>query len=114
MGRHSMRDPEDSVDELSDDDVADDPDRGGETGHHDRDAVTDDRADHYPDEGHYPDDEDFPPGEDFPAGEDDFSAGEDRFAAEGGFAGSTADEYPEFPPRQAGPSSSEPPTSPPS
>ncbi len=104
-----MPDPEDSVDELSDEDVADGPDRGGETGHHHPDAVTD-----YSDEGHYQDDEDFPPGEGFPAGEDDFSAGEDHYAAQGAFAGSSADDYPEFPPRQAGPSSSEPPTSPPS
>ncbi len=106
MGRHSMPDPEDSVDEGSDEYLADDRYGGGDTGH--RDAAADDRADHHSDEGHNPDDEGFP------ADEDAFFAGEDRYPAEGAFAASTADDYPEFPPRQAGAASSEPPTSPPS
>ncbi|MFZ1176194.1 MAG: substrate-binding domain-containing protein [Mycobacterium sp.] len=86
MGRHSMPDPEDSVDEPSDEHLADDRYQGGETGRHHGDAVSDDRADQYSDEGHYPDDAGY----------------------------YSDDKYPEFPPRQAGAASSEPPTSPPS
>ncbi len=93
MGRHSLPDPEDSVDE---------PYESGEPGPDH--AVTEDHSD----EGHYPADEDFP------AGADDFSAGEDPYADEDAFAGGAADEYPEFPQRQPGPSSSEPPASSPS
>ncbi|MGD1283053.1 substrate-binding domain-containing protein [Mycobacterium seoulense] len=90
MGRHSLPDPEDSADE---------PYQSGEPD--DRHPVTDD----YPDEGHYPPDEDF--------SADDYSAGEDLYA-EDAFEDGTADEYPEFPPRQPGPAASEPPASSPS
>ncbi|KKC04648.1 hypothetical protein WU83_12580, partial [Mycobacterium nebraskense] len=94
MGRHSLPDPEDSVDE---------PHESGEADDHHRDAVTED----YSDEGHYP------PDEDFPAGADDFSAEDDTYTDED-FPAGNADEYPEFPPRQPGPSSSEPPAASPS
>jgi len=60
----------------------------------------DEPADQYPDETGYP--------------ADDFTAGDNRHRAEGAFDGSTADKYPEFPPRQAGAPSSEPPGSRPS
>jgi hypothetical protein len=111
-----MPDPEDSVDQPSDEHLADDSHPAGDTGDHHSDsghpdaaeypgAVPEPRADygydsrehdyadeHLPAEGdHYPGDGDF---QDFPAG--------------------AADDYPEFPPREAGPASSEPPTSPPS
>jgi hypothetical protein len=89
MGRHSLPDPEDSVDEPSDEDVADDPYPGGDTDFRD-----------YSDE------------EDFSAGEDDYADEEEDFAAEDTFAADTADEYPEFPRRPAGPAGSEPPASP--
>lgn len=92
MGRHSLPDPEDSADEPYD---------RGETDDHYPDSVTDD----YHDEGHYPRDEDF--------SADDYSAGEDLYA-EDAFEDDTADEYPEFPPRQPGPAASEPPASSPS
>ena len=95
MGRHSLPDPEDSVDE---------PYESGEPEPDQRDAVTED----YSDTGHYPADEDFP------AGPDEFSAGEEPYAHDDAFAGGTADEYPEFPPRQPGPSSAQPPASSPS
>ncbi len=146
MGRHSTPDPEDSVDEPSDESSADSLYSDDATGHHHRDAGqqdgleypeagpepqaadspanapgespprTDDRGGygHYLDEGYYADDEHFVAGEDDYADEDDLPAGEDRYPADGAFADSTADEYPEFPPRQPGGASSEPPTSPPS
>ena len=66
-----------------------------ETGHHYRHGATDDRADLYSDEDHYSDDEDFADGED-------------------GFGAGGADDYPEFPARQADAASAEPPASPPS
>ncbi|CQD16116.1 von Willebrand factor, type A [Mycobacterium europaeum] len=88
MGRHSLPDPEDSADQ---------PYESGETG------------DHHPDdfsaEGHHPDDEEFTA--------DDYSAGEDLYA-EDAFEDDTADEYPEFPPRQPGPAAAEPPAASPS
>jgi len=126
MGRHSSSDPEGSVDEPSDEYRADDPSRGDETGRHSaRDDQDVDSADYrpYSDEGHYPDEEDFPadeddyPDEHLPGGgdhypdEDDFPAGENLHPANGAFAAGTADEYPEFLPRQAGATSSQPPTS---
>lgn len=88
MGRHSLPDPEDSVDE---------PYEGGDTDDRHGDAVTED----YADEGDYPVDE-------------DFDAEEDRYAADDAFEAGTADDYPEFPPRQPGPRSAEPPASSPS
>jgi Bacterial extracellular solute-binding protein len=100
MGRHSLPGPEDSVDDVPDDSVADDPNEGIEAGHHHREAAPDGGTDHYSDA-------EFTAGEDFPAGEDPYAAGD-------AFAGGVADQYPEFPPRPAGPSSSEAPTSPPS
>jgi hypothetical protein len=111
-----MPDPEDSVDQPSDEHLADDSYPAGDTGHHQSDsghpdaaeypgAAPEPRADYgyasrehdYADDylpapgDHYPDDGDF---QDFPAG--------------------AADDYPEFPPHEAGPASSEPSTSPPS
>ncbi|WP_374021292.1 substrate-binding domain-containing protein [Mycobacterium sp. HNNTM2301] len=94
MGRHSLPDPEDSVDQ---------PHQSGEADDRHRDAVGED----YPDAGHRPADDDF-------ADQDDLSAGEEPHAAEDAFADDTADEYPEFPPRQPGPPASEPPASSPS
>ncbi len=86
-----MPDRGDSVDaQHADEYLADERYQGDDTGHHHRDFATEDRADHDSDEGRYPHDED------------------------AAFADSTADEYPEFPPRQAGAASSEPSTSPPS
>jgi len=102
-----MPGPEDSVDEPSDEYLAEDSYRGAESGHHHLDtgrqdatgypgAVPEPPADYrdYADEGDYP-------------GEKSFRA-DDTFAA-----GAADDEYPEFPPRQAGAASSEPPASPP-
>ncbi|WP_055404174.1 MULTISPECIES: substrate-binding domain-containing protein [unclassified Mycobacterium] len=94
MGRHSLPDPDDSVDEPYDDGEADDQQR---------DDVTED----YSDEGHYPADDDFRGDDDFPAEDEPYAAGDE-------FEGGTADDYPEFPPRQPGPSSAEPPASSPS
>jgi Bacterial extracellular solute-binding protein len=129
-----MPDPEDSVDEPSDEDLADELYRDGDTGHHYLGAGPQDAAG-YPggafeprgDYRYYSDDEDFPADEDdyadededFPAGgddypADDFFAGEDPYPADHTFVAGTADEYPEFPPRPAGAAGSEPPTSPPS
>lgn len=126
MGRHSLPDPEDSVDEVSDDHFADDPSQGDETGHHHRDAAPEEpagqysggdrysRGDRYSDEWPYPAEGRYSDGGDFSVDEGEVSAGEDPYAADDTFAGGTAEEYPEFPPRQSGPASSEPPTSPPS
>lgn len=105
MGRHSLPDPEDSVDkgsaepdaERSDQHDADEWDEGVDSGHHHRDAAGDERD--QPDSGHHP-------GEGY--------YGDEDFPDEGGLADDTADEYPEFPPRQAGPAGSEPPSSAPS
>ncbi|OBG18299.1 substrate-binding domain-containing protein [Mycobacterium sp. 852002-51057_SCH5723018] len=121
MGRHSLPDPEDSADsvrEPADDQYLDD-DTYGETGHHDVDAAPRGAAD-YPgavreppaDWGGYPRQERFAADhygdEGFPADDDDgYPAGDTT-------AFGAADDYPEFPPRQAGPAGSEPPTSPPS
>jgi Bacterial extracellular solute-binding protein len=95
MGRHSMPDPEDSVDEPSDEYSAHSPDPGDEPGHQPdtgRHAgigypgsvpeppapadfpppIADDRADYYSDEGPYP------------AAGDQYAAGQDPYAAAGG------------------------------
>ncbi|ORV87239.1 hypothetical protein AWC11_15695 [Mycobacterium interjectum] len=97
MGRHSMPDPDDSVDQPADEHFADDQDAADDTGHHHRDAAADDgywRADDYGDEG-------------FAAEGDNPYPADDTFAP-------PADDYPEFPPRGAGPAGAEPPVSPPS
>lgn len=106
MGRHSRPDPEDSVDEQAGDDFADDS-YPIEADHQHQDAAVDERVGHYKDEGHYSDEADYPDAE-------DFAAGEDSYPAPGALLGDAADDYPEFPPRPAAPSSSEPPASPPS
>ena len=92
MGRHSLPDPEGSADQ---------PYESGETGDHHPDAGADD----FSAEGRHLDDEEFTA--------DDYSAGEDLYA-EDAFEDDTADEYPEFPPRQAGPAAAEPPAASPS
>ncbi|OBH01734.1 hypothetical protein A5696_13225 [Mycobacterium sp. E2699] len=97
MGRHSMPDPEDSVDRPADEYVAGDQDAAEDTGHHYRDAAADDRYWH----------DDFAD-ENFPA------RGEAAHPADDTFADGTADDYPEFPPRRQGPAGDEPPASPPS
>jgi len=90
MGRHSKPDPEDSVDEPSDE----------ELGHLDGG---------YPDAAEYPGSA-RPPGADYryDAGEEVFLADEGDYAdedededlpAEDTFAAGTSDDYPEFPPR---------------
>ncbi|HTX96415.1 MAG TPA: substrate-binding domain-containing protein [Mycobacterium sp.] len=88
MGRHSLPDPEDSVGELSDDYVADDPHPSAETGQHYRDAAGEDR-------GYHDADDDYAADKGDAAGDENYAAG--------------ADDYPEFPPRQPGPTGSEPP-----
>ncbi|OBG66062.1 MULTISPECIES: substrate-binding domain-containing protein [unclassified Mycobacterium] len=92
MGRHSLPDPEDSVDQ---------PYESGEAEDRHRDAVGED----YSDAGHYPAD-DYSDADDFSDEDEPYGAGE--------FAGDAADEYPEFPPRQPGPPASEPPAASPS
>lgn len=101
MGRHSAPDPDDSLEEPSRDDVVDEPSRGEDAGRQQRDAGADETADYYSDERHYADDAE-PYADDEP------------YAVRDAFADSTADEYPEFPPRQGGPASSEPPAESPS
>ncbi|BBX61535.1 hypothetical protein MSAS_07090 [Mycobacterium saskatchewanense] len=116
MGRHSLPDPEDSVDEPAGAATfADEPEAGAQSHRRywdDEPAVTTDSTGDfgYPtgEAGHHVTDEDLPD-EDLAHEDTD----EDRYPADA-FAGGTADEYPEFPPRQAGPATSEPPTSPPS
>lgn len=107
MGRHSLPDPEDSVDG---------PHESGETDHDRRDAGDyEDRADHA-DDGDYPSDDDRYADDDY--ADDgryvDEYADEEPQADEDAFADGTADEYPEFPPRRSGPSSAEPPAASPS
>jgi hypothetical protein len=115
-----MPDPEDSGDQSFDERVADDQYGAGETGHHHRDpghsdapeepgAAAEPRADDRP----YSHEDDFPAGEDDYADEG-FPAERDHYPDDATFASGTADEYPEFTPREAGAASSEPPTSPPS
>ncbi|OCB31613.1 hypothetical protein A5675_26005 [Mycobacterium malmoense] len=107
MGRHSLPDPEDSVDE---------PHESGETDHDRRDAGDyEDHADHA-DDGDYPPDDDRDADDDY-ADDDryvDEYADEEPHADEDAFADGTADEYPEFPPRRSGPPSAEPPAASPS
>jgi Bacterial extracellular solute-binding protein len=90
-----MPDPEDSVDEPSDEGFADEHYRGGDTGHHHVDARPEPRTDYR-----------------YHAGEDEDLPAEGGHFDEDGPAG-TADEYPEFPPRPAGAAGSELPTTPP-
>jgi Bacterial extracellular solute-binding protein len=127
-----MPDPEDSVDEPSDESAADDlAQDDDDTGRHlgagqAADApgsFSDYRG--YADAGHYADEEHFGGGEDdhadedFPAGddrhpdEDHFAAGEEPYPADRAFAVDAADEYPEFSPRPASAVSSDPPAPPP-
>ena len=125
-----MPDPEDSVDEPSDESSADNlytardldsrrqddleyPGAGPEP------RASDSTDSFYSDEGHFAAggddfvDEDFPAGGDRYPDEDHFPAGEDPYPADGAFAAGVADEYPEFPPRPTSAVSSEPPTPPP-
>ncbi|OBH88796.1 substrate-binding domain-containing protein [Mycobacterium sp. E2733] len=88
MGRHSLPGPEDSADE---------PYESGDADDRHRDAATE----HYADAGDYP-------------VEDHLDAEDEPYATDDGFEGDTADDYPEFPPRQPGPPSAEPPASSPS
>lgn len=92
MGRHSAPDPDDSLDEPSGRDVVDEPSRG-EAGHPYWDAG-DEEADRY--SGDYSDEPDY--------SEEGYYSDVD----------SATDDYPEFPSRQAAPSSPEPPASSPS
>ncbi|HEY3995170.1 MAG TPA: substrate-binding domain-containing protein [Mycobacterium sp.] len=121
MGRHSLPDPGDSVDEVSDEHFADEPLQDDDTGSHHRVTAHEEPADQssdedqYADEWPYPAEDRYSDGGDVSTDEGQFAAGdEDPYAAADTFAGGTADEYPQFPPRQPGPASAEPPTSPPS
>jgi hypothetical protein len=109
-----MPDPGDSVDQPADEYVADEPDAADDTGHHRREPGPEPLAD-YP---NYSREDDYPAGEgDLYADDWDFQdspAREHAYPADAAFAAGTADEYPEFPPREAGPASSEPPAAPPS
>lgn len=112
MGRHSAPDPDDSLDEPSRDDVVDEPSRGEDAGHQQRDADADEAAeysdaDDYADEDYYSDERHY-------ADDDEPYADDEPYTAGDAFADSTADEYPEFPPRQGGPAGSEPPAESPS
>jgi hypothetical protein len=133
-----MPDPEDSVDEPSDEQTADDPYRGGETGHYYpgagyqdaagyREPVVQPRADYrdysdaedfsadddYADEDEYADEDgDFPAEGDRYPDEDDFADGEDPYPADRTFAAGSADDYPDFPPRPVDVAGPEPPASP--
>lgn len=128
-----MPDPEDSVDEPSDESAADDlaqvdDDTGRHLGAGQAADAPGSFSDYrrYADAGHYADEEHFEGGEDdhadedLPAGddrhpdEDHFAAGEEPYPADSAFAVDAADEYPEFPPRPASAVSSDPPTPPPS
>lgn len=88
MGRHSAPDPDDSLDEPSRD--VDESSRREEAGDRPRDAGADEEAGFYSGEGDY-DEADY--------------AGRDAFVDD------TADDYPEFPSRQAAASTPEAPTS---
>lgn len=116
MGRHSLPDPEDSVDEVSDEHFADEPPQDDDTGSHHRASAHEDPADQssdedrYADEWPYPAEDRYSDGGDISTDEGKFAAGgEDPYAADT-FASGTADEYPQFPPRQSGPASAEPPS----
>ncbi|MCA2244540.1 MULTISPECIES: substrate-binding domain-containing protein [Mycobacterium] len=115
MGRHSAPDPDDSLDEPSRDDAVDEPSRGDDAGHQRRDAGAGEAAD----EDYYSDaddfaDEDYYSDERHYADDEEPYADDEPYAAGDAFADSTADEYPEFPPRQPAPSSAEPPAASPS
>ncbi len=123
MGRHSRPDPEDSVDEPAGDDS-----HPIDAGDQHRDAAVEEPTGPYPKqadysteagysvqggysdaghdagEGHYPDQAAEP---DYPDAQD-FAAADDPYAAPRPLPGDTADDYPEFPPRQAEPASAEP------
>ncbi|OBJ22357.1 substrate-binding domain-containing protein [Mycobacterium sp. 1245801.1] len=106
MGRHSAPDPDDSLDEPSRDDAVDEPSRGHEAGDHRRDAGADSEADLYSDDDDYADEGDH-------ADEGGYYSAErghpdDAYPAEDAFAAGAADDYPEFPSRQAAPSKPEP------
>ncbi|MGO9384469.1 MAG: substrate-binding domain-containing protein [Mycobacterium sp.] len=105
MGRHRMPDPEDSVDEPSDEHLAEDPYWGGDSGHHHVDAGRDDAVG-YPearaDDRFHSDGGDYPGRVGVPA--------EDPYPDGGAFAAGAGDDYPEFPARQAVAASPDPPT----
>ncbi|OBL06341.1 hypothetical protein A5646_15365 [Mycobacterium sp. 1245499.0] len=106
MGRHSAPDPDDSLDEPSRDDAVDEPSRGHEAGDHRRDAGADSEADLYSDDDDYADEGDY-------ADESGYYSAErghpdDAYPAEDAFVVGAADDYPEFPSRQAAPSKPEP------
>ncbi|MEE6177440.1 substrate-binding domain-containing protein [Mycobacterium sp. 050134] len=104
MGRHSLPDPEDSVDEPAGAATfADEPEAGTQSRQHYWDDDSGAAIDSTGEFGHRVTDEDL-------AGED---IEEDRYPADA-FGGGTADEYPEFSPRQAAPATAEPAASPPS
>ena len=109
-----MPDAGDPVDQPADEYVADEPYAADDAGHHHREPGPEPLAD-YPD---YSREDDYPAGEgDLYADDWDFQdspAGEHPYPGDAAFAAGTADEYPEFPPREAGPASSEPPAAPPS
>ncbi|ORW95814.1 hypothetical protein AWB92_08325 [Mycobacterium sp. IEC1808] len=95
MGRHSMPDPEDSVDEPADEYLADDAYPADDTGQHHREAGL----------------PDYPSGDDY--GAVDYSgvdySHEDPYATDDTFASGPDDAYPEF---AAGPASAPPPAAP--
>ncbi|WP_068188789.1 substrate-binding domain-containing protein [Mycobacterium sp. UM_CSW] len=95
MGRHSMPDPEDSVDEPADEYLADDAYPADDTGQHHREAGL----------------PDYPSGDDY--GAVDYSGAdyshEDPYATDDTFASGPDDAYPEF---AAGPASTPPPAAP--
>ncbi len=94
MGRHSAPDPDDSLDEPSRD-VVDESSRRGEAGDRHGDAGADEEAGFYSDEGDYD--------------EGDYDEGD--YAGRDASVDDTADDYPEFPSRQAAASTPEAPTS---
>src|SRR5947209_11596520 len=113
MGRHSMPDPENSVDQPADEYLADEAYPAGETGHHHREPGAPD-AGAPADYRGYSREDDYPAGEyadeGFPAGGNPYSD-EDPYPADGTFAAGSADAYPEF---AAGPAGGEPPRTAPS
>jgi hypothetical protein len=106
MGRHSMPDPEDSVDQPSDEYSADSAGPGDEIGRH-LDAGHQDGIG-YPRAG-ADQPADFPSHTDGRADYDPY-VDEDHYPAGGAHAAGAADEYPDFPPRRASVAGSESPT----
>jgi Bacterial extracellular solute-binding protein len=106
MGRHSLPDPEDSVDTPSDESAADDLYSDDETGPQLGAGQTADAPGSFSDYRRYAD-------AGHNADEEHFGAGEDDYPADGAFAVDAADEYPDFPSRSANAAGSEPPTPPP-